>query len=372
MSVTLQVPGGLAADRFGGKWLFGGCILLSSAVSLLTPVAARIHIGLLITLRVVAGLGEGVMLPASHALIARWSAPQLRSVVVCAIIVGTDAGIIVGMLLTGVLCDHAGWPSAFYVFGAAGCVWSAAWFFLCYDSPPSHPRISAAELEYWERAVGRDDLVERPPTPWRRILTSVPVWALAAAMFANNWTYFTLAVCLPLYMHDVLGFDMTRNGEFSAVPFVASLVMIPVAGTIVDWLRAPGRLSTTAVRKSFCAVGFTTGACLLVGMGYVGCDRTLAVAILFAVLACGILAMTTAVVNQLDLAPLHAGKIMGLTYTVANVAAIGAPLAVGGLTSGKSTRSEWQHVFFLAAAIDVVGAIVFVIFGSGERQSWAD
>jgi len=76
--------------------------------------------------------------------------------------------------------------------------------------------------------------------------------------------------------------------------------------------------------------------------------------------------------NQLDLAPLHAGKIMGFTSAVANLGAIGGPLAVGGLTSEQSTRSEWQHVFFLAAAINAVGAIVFVIFGSGERQSWAD
>jgi len=29
-------------------------------------------------------------------------------------------------------------------------------------------------------------------------------------------------------------------------------------------------------------------------------------------------------------------------------------------------------VFFLAAAVYAVGAIIFVIFGSGNRQSWAD
>jgi len=204
------VPGGLVADRFGGKWLCGGSILLSSIVSLLTPAAARIHIGLLIALRLLSGLGEGALVPAFYAMIARWSAPRCRSAVVSAFYAGANVGVVVGMLLTGVLCDGAGWPSAFYAFGAVGCVWSVAWSFLCYDSPPTHPRISAAELEYWERTVGRDDLVERPPTPWRRILTSVPVWALAVAFFANNWVYYTLVVCLPLYMHDVLGFDMTR------------------------------------------------------------------------------------------------------------------------------------------------------------------
>jgi len=44
---------------------------------------------------------------------------------------------------------------------------------------------------------------------------------------------------------------------------------------------------------------------------------------------------------------------------------------MGILTYHRSSRSEWRKVFFLAAVVYTVGAIVFVIFGSGERQSWA-
>jgi len=361
------------ADRFGGKWLYGGSVLLSSVISLLTPAAARVHIGVLITLRVLSGLGEGVMLPAVHALIARWSAPKYRSVVVSAIFVGTDAGIIVGTLLSGVICDYGfagGWPSVFYVFGVVGCVWSCAWFLLCYDSSSTHPRISADERLYWETTIGAADLVAHPPTPWRKIITSVPVWALAVAFFANNWGYFTMATCLPLYMHDVLGADMTSNGAFSALPFVASIVMVPINGLFVDWLRST--CSTNVVRKLFCAVGFLLTGCFLVLTGYVGCDRTLAVTTMFAVMACSALGFPSVAVNQLDLAPLHAGKIMGLTFAVANLGAVAAPHAVAALTYEQSTRSEWRKVFFLTAGIYVFGAAVFVIFGSGERQSWAD
>ena len=121
------------ADRFGGKWLYGGGILLSSVISLLTPTAARIDIGLLITLRIVSGLGEGVMIPSIEAMIARWSAPKYCSIVVCVIFVGIDSGALVGMLLSGVLCDYGfagGWPSVFYVFGAVSCIWSVALFLL--------------------------------------------------------------------------------------------------------------------------------------------------------------------------------------------------------------------------------------------------
>ena len=373
--ICLQIPGGWLADRFGGKWLYGGSILLSSVISLLTPAAARIHIVLLIILRVLSGLGEGVMLPAIHSLIARWSAPKHRSLIVSVIFVGTDVGLIVAMLLSGVLSDYGfagGWPSVFYVFGMFGCVWSVAWFLLCYNSPSTHPRISIAELKYWETMIGTTDLVAHPPTPWREILTSVPVWALAIVFFVNNFGYFTLATCLPLFMHDVLGFDITRNGAFSAVPFLASLVMIPVNGLFVDWLRAPGRLSTNFVRKIFCVAGFSLSGSFLILAGYIGCDRTLAVATMFLVIAANGVSFTSVTVTQLDLAPLHAGKLMGLTFTVANLGSIAAPHAVSAFTSHRSTRSEWQNVFFLVAGVYAVGATIFLIFGSGHRQPWAD
>jgi len=363
------------ADRFGGKWLYGGCVLLSSVVALLTPAVARTHIVLLIILRILSGLGEGVMQPAFQALVARWSVPEYRSFVVSVICTGANVGIVVGMLLAGVLCDYGfagGWPSVFYVFGMFGCVWSVAWFLLCYKSPSTHPRISSFELKYWETMIGTTDLVAHPTTPWREILTSVPVWALAVACLAYHWGYFTLVTCLPLFMHDVLGLDMTKNGVSSAVSFASVIVAMPFAGLFADWLRAPGRLSTNLVRKIFGAAGFALAGGFLILAGYIRCNCALAVASMSAALASQSLAFITGAVNQLDLAPLHGGKILGLTFTIGNLGAIAAPHAAGALTSHRSTRSEWQNVFFLAAGIYAIGAVIFVIFGSGNRQRWAD
>jgi len=93
---------------------------------------------------------------------------------------------------------------------------------------------------------------------------------------------------------------------------------------------------------------------------------------MFLSLACNAILCTVVAVNQLDLAPLHAGKIMGLTLFVASLAAVAAPHAVGALTYHHSSRLEWQMVFFLAAGIYAAGAIIFVIFGSGEPQSWTE
>ena len=364
------------ADRFGGKWLFGGPLLLSSVISLLSPAAAHVHIGLLISMRILSGLGEGMMLPAVYAMIARWSAEHYHSIVVCIIFIGQDAGIILGLLLSGYLCDYGfagGWPSVFYVFGSAGAICSLLWFYLCHDSPQTHPRISKAELEYWERVSDTPDSNGPPSTPWREILTSAPCWALALALFADVCFYFNLATVLPMFLHDILGVNMTTNGTLCTIPYAASFLLLPFAGIFVDWLRAPGRLSTNFVRKAVCVIGLSLSSSFLLLSGYVvGCNRLLVVLNMTVAVFGSCLTSTTVATNQLDLAPLHAGAIMGFTSTIAFMGAILGPMVVGALTSEQSTIGEWRQVFFLTAVIGAIGGTVFVIFGSGDRQSWAD
>ena len=44
--------------RFGGKYLFGGGVLGTAALTLLTPLAARTNFALLIAVRILEGIGE--------------------------------------------------------------------------------------------------------------------------------------------------------------------------------------------------------------------------------------------------------------------------------------------------------------------------
>ena len=362
------------AERIGGKILFGGGVLLSAWMSLLIPVAARWNVYSLIALRVLAGIGEGVTFPTMHALLSRWIPPMERSRAVTFVYAGTHFGSVTGMLYTGVLCDHGfagGWPSVFYISGAMGCAWSLAWLALCHSSPSAHPRISVAERCYIEKSMESRETSAKPPTPWRKILTSRPVWACAVAHFANNWFVFTLLTCLPKYMHDVLQFDMTKNGILSGSPYIATWLLMIGGGFAADWLRAPHRLKTGTVRKLFCAVGLLIPGVLLIAIGFLGCDRILIV--LTVIMSIGFvgLAVSGYGVNHLDLAPKYAGTLMGLTNTLAAIPGFLAPQVVGALTYQQSTRTQWQKVFYITFAINCFSVAVFLVFGSGELQDWA-
>lgn len=53
------------------------------------------------------------------------------------------------------------------------------------------------------------DQIERLPVPWRHIITSPAVWAILTAQTANTWFTHT-SITLPLYMRDVLKFDIKQ------------------------------------------------------------------------------------------------------------------------------------------------------------------
>ena len=121
--------GGWLADRVGGKWLFGGGILGCAVLTLLTSAAAYVDVVAVIVLRILEGMLEGIMLPATHAHLSRWTPTTETTRGVTIAFSGQEIGLVVGMLLGGFLSDHGfagGWPSIFYVFGTIGCVWSAA------------------------------------------------------------------------------------------------------------------------------------------------------------------------------------------------------------------------------------------------------
>jgi len=371
----MQVFGGWLGDRVGGRWLFGGGIAVCAALTLLTPPAARLHVAAVIVLRILEGAFEGFMLPATHALMSRWTPPAQSTRYVSVVFSGQECGIVVGMLLAGVLSDHGfagGWPSVFYVFGAAGCVWAGAWFLLGYNSPAAHPRITAAERDYLLAAVGTGAAADRPATPWRSILTSRPLLACCVAKFAHNWGYHTVLEGLPMFYYDVLGVNMTSNGLLASLPFLVGCVMLVLAGQSADWLRAPGRLSTTAVRKIFLSCGLVLPSVFLTTSGFLGCHRALVVLTMIAAVGCAQFAWSCVTVNSLDLSVTHAATLLGITNSTGTVASIAAPHVIGAFTYHRSTRAQWRKVFYVTAAVQWLGTIVYLLFGSGEPQNWQD
>lgn len=70
---------------------------------------------------------------------------------------GAQFGTVIAMPASGYLAESMlGWPSIFYVFGAAGILWSIVWFFIGANSPAQHPTITVDEKKFIESSLGTE------------------------------------------------------------------------------------------------------------------------------------------------------------------------------------------------------------------------
>ncbi|KAG9493737.1 sialin isoform X1 [Eleutherodactylus coqui] len=367
--ILTQIPGGYIAGKFGGKLLLGFGILGTSVLTLLTPLAADLGAGYLIAVRALEGFGEGVTFPAMHAMWSSWAPPLERSRLLSLSYAGAQLGTVVSLPLSGLICYYMDWIYVFYLFGALGVLWFILWFFLVSDTPQSHRTISDSEREYILSTL-KHELSKDTHVPVWDMMKSLPLWTIIVAHFSYNWTFYTLLTLLPTYMKEILRFNAQENGFLSALPYFGCWLCMITTGLVADFMREKLNFSTVVVRKIFNTLGMIGPAIFLLAAGYTGCNYTLAVVFLTLSTTLGGFSMSGYNINHLDIAPSFAGLLLGITNTFATVPGMVGPVIAKVLTH-DNTVEQWQIVFYIAAAINIFGAIFFAAFASGSVQEWA-
>lgn len=365
-----NIPGGRLAELYGTKKVFGGSIFISALLTLLTPVAARIHYILLIVLRVVIGLVNGVTYPAMNVMVARWIPPLERPRFMSFTYMSNTVGTIVALPFCAVIADTMGWPAVFYITGGVSLVWVVAWVFLMHDTPDQHPRISPEEKSYILDAIKIGMTQSKPTrTPWRSIACSLPLWAISVAHIGAMFGFNLLLTQLPSYMDSILGFSITSNGLLSSLPFLTQFLGSNASGVLGDWLVTKGYIAVHTSRRAFNTVSLLLPGITIVVVGYVGCNTVLAVALLCLSAGFNGAICSGHLANTHDLSPNFSGTIFGITNTLAFSVSMCVPVIAGAMTSGQ-TLQEWQAVFWLTGAIQAAAWLFFFIFSSTDIQPW--
>jgi MFS family permease len=143
-----QVIGGIAADRLGGKVVLGLGVVWWSVATVLTPLAAKVSLPVLLGMRALMGIGEGVAMPAMNNMLSRWVPASERSRSLALVYSGMYVGSMLGLGVSpGLIASH-GWPSVFYIFGSLGVLWWAVWSFAASSTPSEAQDISKEEADY--------------------------------------------------------------------------------------------------------------------------------------------------------------------------------------------------------------------------------
>ncbi|KAK5641112.1 hypothetical protein RI129_009659 [Pyrocoelia pectoralis] len=368
--VLTHLPGGILAEKFGGKYSLGLGILSTAIFTLLTPAVVKAgDWQWLIVLRIFVGFGEGTTFPALNALLSKWAPLSERSTLGTLVYSGAQMGNVIGNAASGVIIDSTGsWESVFYVFGGIGVIWFIFWVFLCYSEPNSHPFISDEEKKFLEKEL-KDVWQSRRSVPWKSILTSVPLWALVCSQLGHDWGLFTMVSDLPKYMKSVLKFNVKQSGILASLPYLVMWIVSMSTSRLCDFLIVKGYMKITFARKFFTTLASIGPGIFILAASYAGCDRTLTVTFFtlgMAFMGCFYCGMK---VNALDLSPNFAGTLMAIVNGLGALSGIITPYLVGALTEDQML-TQWRLVFWITLGVFIVTNVIFVIFGSGETQWW--
>ena len=341
-----HLPGGWLADRFGGRRVLGAGTLGWSVATMATPLAGSF--GGLAAMRVALGLGEGMNMPSISSLVARWFPLEERTRATVVNLTGIHAGTLIAMPLSAWIAATHGWRAVFYLYGAIGLVWVALWSAWALDPPERRETARVTDV------------------PWGVFLREPAVLALLVTTFITNWTAWFMYSWLPTYFVQAHGFSLKGSGVVSAVPNLAMICAGLVSGWLADRLIARG-LPVSRVRKLMLGAGFVGATAFLLVIPRVATPYG-AVACLSAALSCFALGATTVLVNSLDLAPRHAGVLVGLQGTAGNVAGMVSPVLGGAIVE---RTGSWNLNFYLIAGLLVLGIVVWTRWSSGEPISLA-
>ncbi|KAH0533702.1 hypothetical protein KQX54_000787 [Cotesia glomerata] len=367
--ISTQLLGGWLSARIGGKRVFGIGIAVTALLTLITPPLTRVSVYILVALRIIEGIFEGVTYPCIHSIWANWAPPLERSKLATLAFSGSFVGTVFAMPACGIMAERLGWPSVFYIFGVVGLVWFTLWWLIVTDKPEDDPRISKSELDYIKKSLGSGNQQMKISHPWKSIFKSPAVWAIVAAHFSENWGFYTMLTQLPKFMSDVLNFKLEKTGFFSAVPYLVMSIVLQCSGHLADHLRSKNVLSTTNVRKIFTCGAFLSQTIFMISAGF-ATTSTSAITCLSIAVGLGGFAWSGFSVNHLDIAPQHASVLMGIGNTIATLPGIVSPIITGYIVQNK-TAAEWRIVLVIAGSIYLIGAIIYGLFASGERQQWA-
>jgi ACS family sodium-dependent inorganic phosphate cotransporter len=73
-----QIPGGWAAQVYGGRVVLTASFALWSAAALLTPADPQ-RVGRIVAARVAVGVAQGFLIPAIHTVLSQWVPPHERA-----------------------------------------------------------------------------------------------------------------------------------------------------------------------------------------------------------------------------------------------------------------------------------------------------
>jgi MFS family permease len=335
-----QLPAGWLAERFDPRRLLAAGLAIWGVATALTGLATGFIV--LLALRLMLGLGESVMYPASFKLLAVEASEEQRGRANGFLASGQLLGPAVGTLVGGLLMAWLGWRAVFILFGFASLLWLWPWLTTPRAVVPQRSTRAAREA------------ADEPATG--TILRRRELWGSCLGQFCGTYTLYLVLSWLPVYLVRTHGLSMAHMAPIGAGVYALSAGTSVVAGWVSDRLLRAG-VALGRVRMS----GLIAGLAVLTGC-LIACAQANSVGALLAMAGCGVgigIWTPALFVSVQTLAGPHAaGRWMGIQNCLGNVAGMTAPLVTGMVVD---RTGHFASAFVIAALLAVVGILAFLL-----------
>jgi ACS family glucarate transporter-like MFS transporter len=349
---------GRLADRFGAYPIIAAGIFwwsMLTAATAMIPATMAGAFGVLLAVRLLLGMGESVIFPASNRMVANWVPMQERGLANGLIFAGVGLGAgVAPPLITTLMLAHD-WRWAFWVSAFIGLGALVIWLVLARERPEAHSWVKAPELAHIE--AGRAQKSEGATAPtmlrWRDIMGDRQVILLTLSYFAFGYVAYIFFTWFFTYLSTVRGLDLKSSGIYGMLPFIAMAIASPFGGWLSDRLSI--RYGKRIGRCGPAATGMILAAAF-VALAMTVTDVRLATAVLALGSGSLYLAQSAFWTLSADLGKTSAGALSG----VMNMGCQLGGAAVAALTPVLAHAIGWESSFLFTAAIALLGGLAWL------------
>jgi MFS transporter, ACS family, D-galactonate transporter len=363
---TLQIPGGILADRFGPRILYSIMLILWS----LATIALGFAEGFLaiILLRIFIGAFEAPSYPMNNRIVTAWFPDQERAGAVATYTSGQFIGLAFLTPMLTILEVYAGWRGLFVITGLVGTVWGISWYFV-YRNPAEHKKVNRGELTLIESGGGimestNNGKISTEKFRWKNlwfVLSKRSLWGIYLGQFGLGCTLIFFLTWFPKYLVEYKHMDFLKSGFLASLPFLFAFTGVLFSGYFSDWLVRKKK-SAAVARKAPIIIGLLLSISII-GANYVTRPAWVIFFMSVAFFGNGLASITWVFVSLL--APKN---LIGLTGGVFNfiggLAGIVVPITIGWLVK----NGDFSPALVFIGCMTLMGAMSYIfLVGKIER-----
>ncbi|XP_044252486.1 sialin-like [Tribolium madens] len=365
------IPGGVCSDQLGGKYIVTLSVLFTAFTNLVAPAIIDMgkgRVGFVIMVRVCLGLFYSVLDAAIMSLLARW-APIYERATMTALIYGSKVlGEQIPYLVHKAFQNFT-WRPMFYLFACVHLILGVSWHLLVYPSPAQNPFLTLSEKKYLDEEPDLSLVDGWKEIPWKRLLTSKAFLGLCCFQIGSGWAWVVFRETLFLYMPRVLKSGALWESAWWTPLFLYYGLAI-FYGFVADWYVKGRHLSVTAMRKIYILISNFGPALCLIFVSFERCNEFTVMIYTTISLCLDAMYFSSNMTNSLDLASNFSGIITAITGSLEYLIFGLSSRLINRFFTTEDSLSQWSFLLWLTCAIEIAGAIVFLMVGSGETQNW--